>query len=157
MASEIVACAGCGRLFPYEPGKTRCVACVDEYMAHVDRVHESIEFGDAVTIDDIAAHTGLTPDEIRNIIEDFPSLRRVVDTRAICSRCHRRMAQMGAEFCLDCRLELHKEFSRAVEALERKAKPAAYTPKVPQRASGVVSAMEEKRRLENTPPPQSYT
>lgn len=147
MAFELSKCLDCGKLFALRSGKTRCVACAT-YRVQQELLVEKAASGDHKRpVEEIAEATGLSVEDVREIVRSSAGLGKLVDMGDICAKCGRQPAQQGSEFCLDCRLELNKSLGEIRDDLADRAKAERATQALrPERSGNVVSAINRKRQ-----------
>lgn len=147
MLLDIRTCPACGRPFIPVHENRWCRRCTAERQEKIWRVQDAVFRLNMTTLDAISAQTGLPVDEVRQLVRQSPLLSYAVDAEVECVRCKRRPAQPNSRFCLDCRTALHLELGEAADEL---AKDMTYEPQYPQRPTGLLSALEEKRDRANT-------
>ncbi len=145
MANELSICRGCGKIFGTTPGRDLCAVCGRTSDSDVEAVARALLDEDCSTINDVMRATGFSRARIERVLRRSPSTRHALDKNKSCSKCSKRAAQAGSDFCFRCRLELYNSFGDAADMLFAHLEPLE-PPSFPKgNITGFRDSLAEKR------------
>jgi len=146
-------CAGCGKLIGVLDGRVRCAVCqaiLDEQTHRVEAVLDTML---EPTPEAVAYASGLTVDEVQELADASPSLRRRIPERRPCPRCKRRPVEPAAKLCRECLLHVDEELSSVADRIMREIRRGQgkvgikmARPRTRPSAGGVAQTLAEKRQ-----------
>lgn len=148
--SDLFVCAKCRKLFTLASGDSRCPQCAAEQEQKIFLVENAVYHGLKTTIEEIVEFTHLPEDEVFKILKSLRYLNESVVSEVPCARCKTEAAQTGSEFCLDCRIELHKAIEKATDTLSSKIGEKPYRPQAMAPLSNVRAELQKKRKKTST-------
>lgn len=120
MKDNLKNCSRCGRLFAGMPRQRECPDCLRYDLDVADAVDQAVDVYGCKTVSEIAERTGMSSDDVLQIVRHTPGLRDLVESEAVCERCQERPATSVSPYCLNCRMELNRAFSKAAADLLRR-------------------------------------
>jgi hypothetical protein len=124
------------------------MACGEERLNRRELIEEAVERWNLKEPEEIAAFAGITIEEAKDIIRESSLLKRQIDTRTPCKMCKKEPAQVGSDFCLQCRMMLNHAFGLAASDMAERAEEASAQQRSPlsnTKYRDVFSALEQKR------------
>lgn len=147
---DLTVCTLCQKLFAPASGDGRCPQCAGAQEQKTFLVESAIYHGLKTTVQDIVDYTHLPEDEVVKILKNLRYLNESVVDEIPCARCKSKAAQTGSEFCLDCRIELHKAIEKATDAITARIGERPYVPQAMSPLSNVRAELEKKRGRTST-------
>ena len=158
MASELAKCRSCGKLFSTVPGKHHCAQCTAKRLESMHAVEEAVERWQLKEPKAIAEFAGVSVEEASKLMRESSNLEYRLQLRTPCKRCTTNLAQPNQEYCIECRIELNREFTDVVNDLEDRMQQDSDEEDLSAAApNNVLSALNRKRghnslgRLDPTP------
>ncbi len=153
MLDDFSKCGECGKFFVPMGQADYCRLCAAHRAEDLEELARAMDQlgADAANPQALATSAGLSEDRVKALMQDSNTLARDLDADKVCTRCERRQAQYGSEFCLECRMTLFKRLGEAADEMFDKVDTlrSRISGLVSSRPSsgGVVAAMRDKRKL----------
>jgi len=132
---DLQHCKECGRLMEARQGRTTCRNCAD-FKAKQSPKREKLE--SIRKSDKSFGSPGFGWKEVYEAVQELPELTE----SSRCVRCRSRIRLKDAEFCLQCHIDLDRDFGDASEDLFGRMEDLGSHPKV---GTGIISALNAKR------------
>lgn len=131
-----------------------CRECTVRRVEQMESLYRALDrLGEAeASMETLAEASGLTHDEVRQLLRKTPALRRDLARREprVCTRCRNQALEEESGLCLSCRMALLERLRVAYAELEHKAdkrrrQRRGWLPPDEERRGGVVETLERKR------------
>lgn len=146
MDARLRACQECDTPFSPVLDEDPCEDCSRERNEILTYIQGAMERSGLKTAKQIAKHIGLPVAKVHKVLNSSSLLAHAVTTNEICVSCNERPAQPAAEYCLSCRLELHKSLGDAAGDLQAQVQARARRSEAQYRDAGVSDLLARKRR-----------
>lgn len=149
MAEDLKPCPDCGKVFSPETDGGLCGDCAYENESLTGLIQDAVERHGKKNAKEIARFLSTPLAKVKTAIRSSRLLAHDLGEEDLCKRCNTNLAQRGSEFCLDCRLEVHKSIGAITRdlkenvALERPAR-------LDQSRMNIGAALQDKRRRTGT-------